>query len=345
MRRPPRSRSSVRYAFDETNQLVVRERDGRTGRLMSRRVLEGAVTVDRANRLIYHVRTDSGSPDPSVPTTVVLDGTWTLSPDHELALRPHDESRPDQQTLTLRGALVQAQADAAVFALQPREGDGARSVQQLRISGRWAADADNRLSFLVERADGLEDRLTLQSGWEVGPDHALRYRYRRRATTRHLSGEHALTFEGAWDLTDAHRLRYRLSGSRNSSFDFSTSLESPDVLARDGRLVFRVDIGRSGGNRQRRRIVLAGRWTLRRDASVSFEIPYADGRVQAIRFEAVMALSRRDRVSLALHDSRRRPLGLTVTFTHELMPDAKLFLRLRKDADETSALGGIQVRF
>jgi len=34
-----------------------------------------------------------------------------------------------------------------------------------------------------------------------------------------------------------------------------------------------------------------------------------------------------------------------VTFTRKLVPDASLFLRLQQDAEERSAIGGIQVRF
>jgi hypothetical protein len=78
---------------------------------------------------------------------------------------------------------------------------------------------------------------------------------------------------------------------------------------------------------------------------VTFEVPYADGRVQGIRFEGSFAPSRRDRVAVALAAGRRSRLGLTVTFTRQLLPDAGLFLRLKRDAEERAAIGGIQVRF
>ena len=43
----------VRYAFDDANRLVIRERDGATGRLRPVRIVEGTATTDRGNRLVY----------------------------------------------------------------------------------------------------------------------------------------------------------------------------------------------------------------------------------------------------------------------------------------------------
>ena len=64
-----------------------------------------------------------------------------------------------------------------------------------------------------------------------------------------------------------------------------------------------------------------------------------------IRFEGAYALSPRDRLTVALQNSQREPLGLTVTFTKDVVRDTSLFLRLRKDAKEQSIVGGVQVRF
>ena len=79
--------------------------------------------------------------------------------------------------------------------------------------------------------------------------------------------------------------------------------------------------------------------------AVSFEIPYAGGRMTAVRFEGEASLGPKNRIAVALRTSERRPLGISVTFTRELVKDASLFLRLRKDAEERSLLGGVQVRF
>lgn len=304
---PTRSRTSVRYGVDERNRLLI--------------------------------RTD----DPLRPERVV-DGAWTLTGRRELAFVFREGPANRSKTLYVKGILAQAHARSLVFTLRRGEGDSA-VTQRLSLSGRWQADRRNRLTFLVEKADGTTDRLTLQGGWEVGRRHELAYRYRRRDVATRTREEHALVFDGFWDITGADRLVYRLTGSRDSFFEFQASLQSPSLIARDGRLVYQVGIRLSGERFERRRVALFGTWKLHRDLSVSFEIPYADGRVQAIRFGGTYTLSPRDRIAAALHTSRGERLGLTVTFTRELVPDASLFLRVREDAEERSAIGGLQVRF
>ena len=340
MRGTSRLRTAVRYSLDERNRLLVREPGDSFEPLRPVRVMDGAIAVGRGNRLVYHAASAPGRGGSPGPRDMEFDGTWGLTHDHELALSVRESDARERQTLHLKGALVQAQANALVFALR-REEETEGASEQLTISGRWAADAQNRLTFLVDKADGSEDRLTLQGGWELGPHHELLYRYRQRAA----SEERTLLFNGAWDITSADRLVYRLSGSDDSAFEFKAALQSPSLLASDRRVVYQVGIGLSGGKTHRQRVTLFGAWKLNRDRSVSFDIPYADGRIQAIRFEGSTSLGPRNRLKVELSTGRREPLGLTVTFTKELVPDVNLFLRLRKDAEDTSAIGGIQVRF
>ena len=157
--------------------------------------------------------------------------------------------------------------------------------------------------------------------------------------------EHVFIFEGAWDLPEANRLVYRLAGSTDSAFELKASLQSPSLTAAENRLVYQVGIGVSGGRTQRTRVALYGAWKLNRDLSVSFEIPYADGRVQAIQFAGTAQLGPRNQVRVALRSRRGEPLGVIVTFTRELVPDVNLFVRLQKAAEESSVIGGVQVRF
>lgn len=345
MSRTIRSSSTTRYAFDDANRLTVRERDDATGVLLPPQILEGRVTTQGRNRLVYEVESFPQRADGAAPRAIQLDGTWKLTAAHELALLLHADERRARQTVYLKGALVRAAANSLTFALRHRADDEQRTAQQVTLSGRWQADAKNRLTFLAEKADGAEDRLTLQGGWSVGPRHELVYRYRQQDAPDRSAGEHALTFEGAWEIAQADRLVYRLSGSSDSAFEFRVALQSPSLLAREGRITYQVGIGLAGGRTQRRQVVLFGAWKLNRDLSVSFEIPYAGGRTGTMRFEGTYALSSRDRIAVALQDSRREGLGLTVTFTKETVPDANLFLKLRSGAQERSVLGGVQVRF
>ncbi|MBI3330649.1 MAG: hypothetical protein HYZ96_00895 [Candidatus Omnitrophica bacterium] len=343
LRRSP-ARSRLRYAFDDENRLVVRERRPLAERIQPVRIIEGTVTTDGGNRLVYRADTPAGVRDGSRPHPIRLDGTWALTPQHDLALTLHETGARDRHTLYLKGALVAAGAHSLTFALRRQDGR-ADASQAVTLSGRWQADARNRLTFLAQQADGSEDRLTLGGGWEVGPHHELQYRYRRRAVRGRGREEQVLAFAGAWELAAADRLVYRLEGSSDSAFEFRASLQRPSLNAREGRLIYQAGIGLSQGKTRQQRVILFGAWKLNRDLSVSFEVPYAEGRVHALRFEGTYALTSRDRLAVALWDSRGEPLGLTVTFSRELVPDAGLFVRLRRDERERSVIGGVRIRF
>ena len=104
-----------------------------------------------------------------------------------------------------------------------------------------------------------------------------------------------------------------------------------------------MDLAR--GRRERRRLTFFGTWKVNRDLSVAFEVPYADGRIQAIQFAGSFALGPRNRIVAALSSREGEALGLTVVFTRELFPDARLFLRLQRNTEEQAVVGGVQVRF
>lgn len=337
--------ASIRYDLDEFNRLVVRQRDRATGAWLPPRVLEGRVRIDERNRFSYLIKQPSNLPGHDTPHAVHLDGAWRLTPRHELALALHDSGQTARQTLYLRGALIEAKANALIFALRGGETSKGSGAKRVSLAGRWRADARNRLNFTVEQADGSEDRLVLQGGWELGAHHELVYRYRQKAGAGRSAPTHALSFEGAWDITASNRLVYRFSGDSDAAFEFKAALQRPSLQAREGRIVYQVGIGLAGGRVLRRRVTLFGTWKLGRDWSITFEVPYAQGRVETIRFGGTYALTAKDRVGVALQNSRGEPLGITVTFTKELVPDASLFVRLRQDAEERSLMGGVQVKF
>ena len=342
VKRKTRADATVAYAFDDANRLVVAE-DSAARRLRAIQIVEGAASIDRRNRLVYRVERWPSSEASAPPRQFVLDGTWALTADHALQLTLHEGGRQRDRVFRLQGSLVEAGAHELVFALERRGPQGAPTSQRLTLGGRWQADAANRLTFLVEKADGSEDRLTFQGAWSVTPRHEVLYLYRRsEAVGRPIQ---TLRFSGVWDITRADRLVYRVDGSEDSSFEFRVSLQSPSLNAAAGRIVYQAGVGVAGGARRPQRIVLFGAWKLRRDLSVAFEMPYADGRRRAIEFQAVYAPTAKDEVAVQLLNRRREPLGLSVRFTRKLSQDAQLFLRLSKQGRDAEAIAGVQVRF
>lgn len=335
---PNPSPREVRFSVDPRNRLIVREPGGALGRLGPPRLVEGAFAIGPGNRLAYQASDGAGS------RLFRLDGAWALTRRHELALRLQRSEEGPREILVLRGALVGAEAHRLVFALAHHGGalDPARTG--LALSGEWRADQWNRLMFLVDKADGAADRLTLQAGWDVGPDQRLRYTY-RADTEAGPRITRTVVFDGSWDIPGPGRLAYRLAGSSPSALEFAASLRSPSLAAAAGRIVYDVGVRARAGTTKQRRVTLFGTWKFRRDLSVEFEMAYQGGRVHAIRFEGAARPVPGGRIAVALSTSQRRAIGVTVTFSPKTMPEAAFFLQARRDERERALVGGVRARF
>ena len=342
MPRMKRTTPAVRYEFDELNRLIITDpRDA----AQPRRVVEGDISIDPQNRLLYRARTKP-QPDGQPPEQdYAFDGTWRLTRDHRLGMVLHQREDGSRQELFLKGALVEAHDRALTVSLARHGRDEAVTAQRVSLSGRWQADARNRLAFAVDKADGTEDLLTLEGAWTVDGHHELRYEYQQRETRRRDTAVHALRFSGTWDLPQHPRLVYRLDADSRSAFAFQAAWQSDTLNAREGKLAYQVGIRLSGGRTVVRKVVLFGAWKLHRDLSVSFEVPYADGRRQAITFKGAYSFRDRNTLLVALSDRRGEPLQVSVTFSRRFLDDAELFLRLQRSAEDTQLLGGVRVRF
>ena len=323
IKKPPAS-EQIRQLLSGKTKLLLKQQWG----------LAGSFRTDNKNRLIYSFKPDSPTQKPS---EVTLEGGWRLKSDKELQFIVKGSRDNGPKTLSFRGNLADAGANQLAFVFS-EEGKS----QSLSLSGRWAADERNRLSFIVKKANGVEDKLTLQGTWEIGPHHELRY---QTVAGKHRRQESFLIFDGAWQFNGSRKLIYKLSGSSQSVFAFQASLSGSLVMADKGELSYDVGLGLFSGKTHRKRITLFGSWKLNRDFSVSFEVPYADGRIEAMRFEGIVSPSPKDRIAVALSAASSRKLGLTVVFTRDFFRNAQLFLRLKRDAEESSIIGGVQVRF
>lgn len=331
---PAVARHRVRYTVDDDNRLWIGQ-----GQAPPRRV-EGAWQVDRTNRLAYLVE----SREHELPRRMVLDGVWSLTPDHRLALTLRETTQLRRQVLYFTGALVEARARTLAVALDRRAGEGRRTAERLTLTGRWQADDRNRLSFLASRGQGTEDRLTLQGAWRVGTGHELLYQYRRPSRPTNGLAIHTLRFDGTWAVSDARHVVYQLERSGDSAFAFRANLQSRRVDAADGRLVYQVGVGLAHGRRGQTRVELVGQWKVHPDLSVSLELPSV-GRRHALRFRSAVRAAQRGQLELELSTEQGEPLGVAVSFNRRLAEHAQWFVRMQKRGEETEALAGVQVRF
>jgi len=337
-----RTAQRVAYEIDRFNRLVVRRLDARGLPVGRRMVLDGVFTTDERARLVYHV--DSVVPSTVdgwvVPREVALAGRWGLAGDHALTLTL-DQAHGLQETLTLRGELLTAEAHELTVAVTTISGELHRT-RVLKLGGRWQADDRNRLTFVVSKEQGGEDRLTFDGAWNVGPHHELVYRYRTRDLRRGLKREQTLILRGVWELTSRHSLSYRVGTAPDSVLQFRAGLRTPSVRAQAGRLAYEVGIGLSRRRTRVRRVVtLFGTWKLDRRLGLSFEIDYGRGRRQAIWFEASVAATDRHRITLAVRSRRGESLGIELELSRRWLRDAELFARLtRRDGASGVEIGG-----
>lgn len=328
---------AVRYEFDHLNRLVILDPEDV---LQPRRVVEGRVSVDSKNRLVYRARTKPARADGRAASDYVFDGTWQLTRDQQLALALHDRQDSAREELFLKAAVVGATGHAVTAVLERGEGRRAAS-QRMSLSGRWQADARNRLTFLVDKANGKTDELVFDGAWELGPRQELRYQSRRSLSR--LAPLHMIRFSGAWDLTPDSQLVYRMEGDTRSALAFQASLQSRTLQAREGKLAYQLGIRLSDGRTLRRQVALFGAWKLHRDLSVSFELP--GSRRQAAKFQGTCTFRDRNKITVALSDRRGEPVELAVTFSRRWMDDAEWFLRLQRAERDTQLLGGVRLRF
>lgn len=327
----------IRYEFDNLNRLVILD-PGDV--LQPRRVIEGRVTVDPKNRLAYRARTAPPRASGHAPLEYVFDGTWRMTDDRQLAFALHQRDGSSRDETFVKAAVVGATGHSVSAVLDHGQGPRA-ATQRISLAGRWQADAQNRLTFQVEKANGRVDELIFDGAWELGPRREIRYQVRRPSRG---APERAIRVTGSWEVSPESELVYRIDGSTRSTLAFQASLQSRTLHAREGKLAYQIGIRLADGRTIRRQVVLFGAWKLHRDLSVSFEMP-GTRRRQAAQFQGTYIFRDRNKVTVALADRRGEPLQLAVTFSRRWMDDAEWFLRLQRTERDTQVLGGVRVRF
>ncbi len=271
----------------------------------------------------------------------VVEGTWNLTDRHRLEYRRHGK----EQQIVLAGDLVAAEATQLNFRVSEDERDGDSIGRDLALWGRWQADPQNRLSFVVERQRGRHNWLTLQGAWEMGLRNEILYRFSQTDLKTKDRSEHLLRFQGYWDVSEDKRLTYVLERNSDSEFRFRGTFQAPSILAKTGEVRYQLGV-EVEGKKQVQVITLFGKWKLSRDLSLEFEIPYGDGSTRALVFGATYALDSQSSLSAQLMTRGGEPLGAELVFTREFLKGSgEAFLRLRKSVEEAAVEGGLRFRW
>ncbi len=246
-------------------------------------------------------------------------GKWRLNSDHDLELTVTDAKKPGEETLTLKGEIVDAGADELLFVLTSGKKYGVEVRELAKLSGKWQADESNRLSFLVSKESGEDDVLVFAGAWEVGKDNEIIYRYKKTKLKRKTKQERALIFKGFWRITEKERLAYLLDTSGESGFLFKAQLESPSIVGKKGALQYKVGIGISQSKRPVERVIKF---------------------LGTVKYN----LTKKDQLVLELIGSRGRELGATIELNKKIL-GGEAFMRFKKLAGESKVETGIKFKW
>jgi hypothetical protein len=348
----------VRDEVDPHNRLIIDSSGGRSDLPKFRQVIDGQFKLDGNNDLSYHVKAplseDENTPYRSLygdsgteqaPRQIRLKGQWSLTDDHQLRLTMDAHGRQtfgDQ--VTLQGEILDVNKNSLLFAVTTTTKENIRSTYVLNLSGTWKADEYNRLSFHVKKEDGRHDILTFTGVWEINKDHQIIYQYEMARLIRKKRESHTLTFKGYWDIKDAVRISYILGAGTDSAMDFRTSAG----IFEDGYIKYELRIGMDERPDPVKRVItLSGKWSLKKDVGLIFEIEYEDKKTRAIIFGADVRLTDKDTIAFKLkNDVENKDMGVKVELSHKILKgDGEAFLRLLKQNRESAIYAGAAWRW
>jgi hypothetical protein len=334
----------IRYEIDPHNRFIVIGAAAATGLPEFRAVLDGHFRIEKDNELSYHIKSPLSGTE-KIPNQLMLKGRWSLNDNHDLCLTLDKECRETfGDKITIRGEMVDVDSGSLSFAVTTKAGDGKQSTYVLNLAGLWKADKDNRLSFYMKKELGRYDILTFNVAWEVGKDHQIVYRYEKARLDVKKSVTHTLTFRGYWDIKDRLRISYILSKSTGSVFDF---MASAGVFKED-YIRYELGIGLSGRERPlEKSVTLYGRWNLKKDVGLLFEMEYGDAGTRAITFGADAELTGKDTISFRLRsDLGNKDIAATLELSRRILTgDGEVFLRALKSNRESAIYAGAAWRW
>ena len=334
----------IRYEIDPHNRLVIDDSGRKSGLPKFRKVIDGRFKIDENNNLSYHIKAPYPE-DERVPRQIKLKGEWSLTDDHELRLTLDTLGRATfGDRITLQGEILDVNKNSLLFAVTTTTKDNTRSTYVLDLAGTWKADENNRLSFRVKKESGRYDILTFNGIWEVNKEHQIIYQYEKARLIRKKRETHTLIFKGYWDIKDAIRISYLLGKGTDSSFDFKASAG----IFRENYIKYELGIGLNDRpDTVGRTITLSGKWNLKKDIGLIFEVDYKNKKAMQIVFGADARLTDRDTILFKLkNDMENRDMGVSLELSHKILKgDGEAFLQLLKSNRESAIYAGAAWRW
>lgn len=344
-----KNNEKVTYEIDPYNRLVINKSGKKSQLSRFRQVLDGRFKTDENNTVSYHIK----APMPQgteLPYQVKLEGKWSLSDDHNLCLTLNKWGRETLgDKLTLQADIIDTSKNSIAFAVTTHTKENTESIYILQLKGAWQADKNNRLTFRAQKEQGSHDILTFKGAWEINKQHQIIYQYEKTQLIRKKKKIHTLTFQGYWDIKDKARVSYVLDQQSNSVFAFKTSLG----IFKDKYIKYEVGIGVSrtpqGTGKPepiKRVLTLFGKWKIKKDIGLLFEVEYENKEIHAITFGAEAKLTAKDSISFELKNEQNKNISAQLQLSHKILNgDGLSFLRFLKSEDERAVTVGAGFRW
>lgn len=334
----------IRYEIDPHNRIVVAGSGEANDLPKFRKVLDGKFRIDENNNLSYHIKAPV-SRNENIPHQLKLKGEWSLTDNHELRLTLDKWGRTtfgDQ--ITLQGEILDVNENSLLFAVTTTTKEKTQSTYVLNLGGSWKADEFNRLSFHVKKEKGAHDILTFTGAWELNKDHRIIYQYEKARLLRKKTEIHTLIFKGYWEILEKARIFYVLSKASDSAFEFKTSAG----IFKEDYIKYELSVGLSGKPKPvTRTLTLSGRWNLKKDVGLIFEIEYEDKKQKAIIFGADAKLTDNDTILFRLKNNvENKDIGVSLELSRKILKgDGEAFLRALASRRESAIYAGAAWRW
>ncbi|MBU1087161.1 MAG: hypothetical protein KKD05_06535 [Candidatus Omnitrophica bacterium] len=326
----------VTYEIDPYNRLIINKSGKKSELSRFRQVLDGRFKINPDNSISYLVKSPMPN-DQEMPYQVKLEGNWALDKDHNLCISLNKLGRETLgDKLTLKGEIIDTSKNSLAFSLTTHTKDNMQSIYILQLKGAWQADKNNRLTFRIQKEDGSCDFLTFKGTWEINKQHQIIYKYEKAQLITKKKAIHTLIFQGYWNIKDKGRLSYVLDLQSDSVFNFKTSA----AVFKDKYIKYELGIG-LGKSLEARTIALFGKWNIKKNIGLVFEVEYANKQVSAITFGAEAKLSNKDSISFELKNDQNKNISAQLQLSRKILDGEGLsFLRFLKSKDETAVTVG-----
>jgi len=279
--------------------------------------------------------------------SVIIDGDWQLTADHEVKYRPESKN-PFVDLSRISCRLINVEPNNLVISLNSHDENGLSHIQLLKLSGQWHADEYNRLCFDITRKIS-PNTLVFNGSWQIDDNQQITYKYEHADRKRKDKSLSILTFTGFWELSAANRLTYILSKDSNSRFDFRAQIETPNIYPSKGQIKYRLGTGiRKGKKGQPGKVItLYGTWKFSRDLGLTFTMDYGNGKIYSQEFSVDYNFDSANKITCVLRNNAGKRLGVTLTFTHKFLKqmDAEVFIRLKRSQRDSAIEAGVKIPF